>query len=57
MICKNDSTRLFESSIGHGDLCDCTISKPVRNSILILFISLHILMKMISIVELYFPTE
>ncbi|KAK9163552.1 hypothetical protein Syun_004454 [Stephania yunnanensis] len=23
MICKNDSTRLFKSSIRRGDLCDC----------------------------------
>ncbi|KAK9142382.1 hypothetical protein Syun_011782 [Stephania yunnanensis] len=57
MICKNDSIRLFESSIGRGDLCDCMVSKPVRNPILIPFLSLHILMKTISIVGLYFPTK
>ncbi|KAK9132522.1 hypothetical protein Scep_012050 [Stephania cephalantha] len=28
MVCKNDSTRLFESSIGRGDLCDCIVSIP-----------------------------
>ncbi|KAK9088999.1 hypothetical protein Scep_028081 [Stephania cephalantha] len=56
MICKNDSTRLFESSIGCDNLCDSIVSKS-RNSILILFIYLNILMKMIAIVGLHFPTE